>query len=116
MVMLTNVDETLDDARVRIQDEITLAVNSFDLDREAVTRHLTFSAGPRVCLGATLSRVEQRTAWGVLLDRLDSIEYGAGNDWLHQPGIMLGTLKLNLDFRKATMPLSLGTGRTTSRD
>ncbi len=86
-----------------------------DLDREGVTRHLTFSAGPRVCPGATLSRVEQRTAWGVLLDRLDTIAYGADNDWLHQPGIMLGTLKLNLDFTKSASPLSLGTGRNTTR-
>jgi cytochrome P450 len=67
-----------------------------DLEREGVTRHLAFSAGPRVCPGATLSRVEQQTAWGVLLDRIESIEYGDGNDWLHQPGIMLGTLQLHL--------------------
>ena len=85
-----------------------------DLDREAVTRHLTFSAGPRVCPGATLSRLEQQIAWGVLLDRIESIEYGDDNDWLHQPGIMLGTLKLNLRFRAAATPLSFGTGRATS--
>ena len=85
-----------------------------DLDRKALTRHVTFSAGPRVCPGATLSRIEQQIAWGVLLDRLDSIEYGVDNDWLHQPGIMLGTLKLNLDFQKSSTPLSIGTGRTSS--
>jgi len=85
-----------------------------DVDREAVTRHVTFSAGPRVCPGATLSRIEQQAAWGVLLDRLDSIEYGDDNDWLHQPGIMLGTLKLHLRFDKADSPLSLGTGRASS--
>jgi cytochrome P450 len=85
-----------------------------DLDREGLTRHVTFSTGPRVCPGATLSRLEQQVAWGTLLDRLESIEYGADNDWLHQPGIMLGTLKLNLLVRPATTPLSLGTGRTTS--
>jgi len=85
-----------------------------DLDREAVTRHLTFSAGPRVCPGATLSRVEQRTAWGVLLDRVDTIAYGADNDWLHQPGIMLGTLRVNLAFTKSDEPLDLGTGRKIS--
>lgn len=84
-----------------------------DLDRDGVTRHLAFSAGPRVCPGANLSRIEQQVAWGVLLDRLDHIEYGAGNDWLHQPGIMLGTLKLHLDFEKSATPLALGTGRTT---
>lgn len=82
-----------------------------DLERAGVTRHVTFSAGPRVCPGATLSRIEQQVGWGVLLDRLDSIEYGADNDWLHQPGIMLGTLKLNLRFQKAATPLTLGTGR-----
>ncbi len=85
-----------------------------DLDREGLTRHVAFSTGPRVCPGANLSRVEQQIAWGVLLDRLESIEYGDGNDWLHQPGIMLGTLKLNLRFTEADVPLSLGTGRTTS--
>ena len=85
-----------------------------DLDREGVTRHVAFSSGPRVCPGANLSRVEQQIAWGVLLDRLESIDYGDGNDWLHQPGIMLGTLRVKLRFTKAEKPLSLGTGRTTS--
>ena len=86
-----------------------------DLDREGATRHVTFSAGPRVCPGANLSRLEQQIAWGVLLDRLDSIAYGADNDWLHQPGIMLGTLRLNLDIVRAASPLSLGTGREARR-
>ncbi len=87
----------------------------FDLDveREGATRHVAFSAGPRVCPGANLSRIEQQIAWGVLLDRLESIEYGADNDWLHQPGIMLGTLRLNLRVRHASTPLTLGTGRPT---
>lgn len=71
------------------------------LDRKAVTRHLTFSAGPRVCPGAGISRVEQQTAWSLLLDRLDGMEYGEGNDFRHQPGIMLGTLNLKLKIKKA---------------
>jgi cytochrome P450 len=71
------------------------------LDRKAVTRHLTFSAGPRVCPGAGISRIEQQTAWNRLLDRLDDIEYASDNKFLHQPGIMLGTLELNLKFKKA---------------
>ena len=82
-----------------------------DLDRESIARHVTFSTGPRVCPGATLSRLEQQVAWGALLDRVESIEYGTDNDWLHQPGIMLGTLKLNLRMSKAANPLSLRTGR-----
>ncbi len=76
----------------------------FDLnvERKAVTRHLVFSQGPRVCPGAHLSRLEQVVAWNCLLDRLEYIEYGDGNTFEHQPGIMLGTLKLNLKFKKAS--------------
>jgi cytochrome P450 len=85
-----------------------------DLEREGVTRHVTFSTGPRVCPGANLSRLEQQIAWGVLLDRIESIEYGDGNDWLHQPGIMLGTLRLNLRFKRADVPLSPGNVRAAS--
>lgn len=72
-----------------------------DIERKAVTRHLAFSQGPRVCPGAGISRIEQQTAWNLLLDRLDGLEYGEGNTFEHQPGIMLGTLKLNLKFQKA---------------
>ncbi len=66
------------------------------LDRKAGTRHLTFSQGTRVCPGAHLSRMEQMVAWNTLLDRVEKFEYADDNDFLHQPGIMLGTLKLNL--------------------
>ena len=71
------------------------------LDRKAVTRHLAFSAGPRVCPGAGLSRLEQTIAWNRLFDRLDGIGYAAGNTFLHQPGIMLGTLELKLRLTPA---------------
>ena len=70
------------------------------LDRRAGTRHLTFSQGPRVCPGAHISRLEQTVAWNTLLDRVGRFAYGEGNDFLHQPGIMLGTLKLNLTFTR----------------
>ncbi len=85
-----------------------------DLERAGVGRHVTFSTGPRVCPGATLSRLEQQIAWGVLLDRLDSIEYGEGNDWMHKPGIMLATIKLNLRIHASAQPLALGTGRAAA--
>ena len=71
------------------------------LDRKAVGRHLTFSQGPRVCPGAGISRQEQTIGWDVLLDRLDGIEYAENNTFEHQPGIMLGTLALNLKFTPA---------------
>jgi cytochrome P450 len=72
-----------------------------ELGRKAVTRHLAFSAGPRVCPGASLSRLEQLVAWERLLDRLAGIGYAPGNRFLHQPGIMLGTLELRLAFTRA---------------
>ena len=72
-----------------------------DLNRRPITRHLTFSAGPRTCPGNSLSRLEQTIAWDCLLDRLESMEYAPGNKFLHQPGIMLGTLELRLKIKKA---------------
>ncbi|MDA0979522.1 MAG: cytochrome P450 [Proteobacteria bacterium] len=72
------------------------------LDRKAGTRHLAFSQGARVCPGATLSRVEQMCAWNVIFDRIGEFRYGENNTFMHQPGIMLGTLALNLEFDPAT--------------
>lgn len=72
-----------------------------DIERKAVTRHLAFSQGPRVCPGAGISRQEQWIAWNCLLDRLDDIAYAPGNTFEHQPGIMLGTLALKLRFTRA---------------
>ena len=74
------------------------------LDRKAVTRHLVFSAGPRVCPGAGISRIEQIVAWTRLLDRLESIAYAPDVVIRHQPGIMLGTLNLKLRIKKAAAP------------
>jgi cytochrome P450 len=71
------------------------------LDRKAGTRHLVFSQGQRVCPGASLSRVEQMVAWSTLLDRVAEFRYGPDNTFMHQPGIMLGTLALNLEFDPA---------------
>jgi cytochrome P450 len=72
------------------------------LDRAAVTRHLAFSAGPRVCPGTGLSRLEQTIAWNRLCDRLTALDYAPGNTFLHQPGIMLGTLALHCTFERET--------------
>jgi len=71
------------------------------LDRKAGTRHLTFSQGARVCPGASLSRLEQVVAWKTLLDRVAEFRYSDSNKFLHQPGIMLGTLELSLEFDAA---------------
>ncbi len=72
-----------------------------DLDRKRLAGHLAFSQGPRTCPGAPISRLEQQIAWSRLLDRIESIEYAPGNTFVHQPGIMLGTLQLQLRFTRA---------------
>ena len=74
---------------------------NLELDRRAGTRRLTFSQGLRVCPGAHLPRLEQTAAWNTLLDRVGRFAYAKDNDFLHQPGIMLGTLRLNLAFTRA---------------
>ena len=71
------------------------------LDRKAGTRHLTFSQGARVCPGASLSRLEQMCAWKAIFERIEKFEYAENNTFQHQPGIMLGTVELNLKFKKA---------------
>ncbi|MCH1555562.1 MAG: cytochrome P450, partial [Pseudomonadales bacterium] len=60
-----------------------------------------FSAGPRVCPGAGISRLEQNLAWEILLKRLPGLAYAPGNTFEHQPGIMLGTLTLKLRIGNA---------------
>lgn len=88
-------------AAANVDEQEFQCPNDLDLERRAASRHLAFSAGPRVCPGAGISRLEQSIAWNRLLDRIEHLEYGDGNDFLHQPGIMLGTLKLDLKFRNA---------------
>jgi cytochrome P450 len=75
--------------------------HAVQLDRKRLGRHLTFSQGPRTCPGAGISRLEQTISWNRLLDRIDSLSYAPGNEFLHQPGIMLGTLALELEFTRA---------------
>jgi cytochrome P450 len=75
--------------------------HDLQLDRKGVTRHLTFSQGSRGCPGSGLSRQEQLIAWGALMDRIETLEYGEGNSFEHQPGIMLGLYQLHLNFTRA---------------
>jgi cytochrome P450 len=72
-----------------------------DLTRPNTGRHMTFSQGIRVCPGAGISRLEQNIAWERLTQRLETLEVAPGNDFRHQPGIMLGLWKLDLKFTKA---------------
>ncbi|MDX2236344.1 MAG: cytochrome P450 [Hyphomonadaceae bacterium] len=75
--------------------------DQIDLTRKNLTRHLAFSQGSRGCPGSGLSRLEQNIAWSVLMDRIESLAYGDGNTFAHQPGIMLGLYALKLRFKAA---------------
>lgn len=55
-------------------DEIWEDPNSFRLDRGNAQDHLAFGAGPHVCPGSALVRLETRIAFNALLDRFKSIE------------------------------------------
>jgi len=45
----------------------------FDLGRENARRHLAFAAGPHVCVGMHLARLEAHVALGTLLERLPGL-------------------------------------------
>jgi hypothetical protein len=45
----------------------------FDLHRPNARRHLAFAAGPHVCIGMDLARLEAREALTVLLRRLPGL-------------------------------------------
>ncbi len=51
--------------------------DAFILQRKNVRSHLTFAAGPHVCLGLHLARLEARVALETLLTRLDGLELAA---------------------------------------
>jgi len=81
-----------------VDEEEYACPHQIQLERKRIGGHLTFSQGPRICPGAGISRLEQTIAWDRLCDRIERLSYAPGNEFLHQPGIMLGTLELHLEF------------------
>ena len=73
------------------------------LDRKNAGRHLAFGLGEHVCPGATLSRLEQRWAWEILLTRLSNMRATPGrNDYKHLPGMWVRALEeIHMSFDKA---------------
>ena len=65
-----------------------------DLDRKNAARHVAFGQGEHHCPGAGLSRLEQVTAFQVLLDRVAEWHLTPGrNDFRHKPGFVLRALE-----------------------
>ena len=73
--------------------------HQLDLGRKGLARHLTFSQGHRTCPGNGISRLEQNITWNCLMDRIEKFEYTPETNIEYQPGIMLGTLELKLNFK-----------------
>lgn len=73
---------------------------ALDPDRPDARDHLAFGAGIHTCIGAQLARKEMVTAFGVILDRLKSPRFAAGQDTIrYSPNILLrGVLALNIEF------------------
>ncbi|HEX4244494.1 MAG TPA: cytochrome P450, partial [Acidimicrobiales bacterium] len=59
---------------------------TFRLDRPQPRDHLTFGAGPHVCPGATLARLEGLTAIEVLTERVSEMACSAGATYPPLPG------------------------------
>ena len=83
-----------------MDEEVFKCPHQIDLDRKALTRHLTFSQGHRTCPGNGISRLEQVITWNLIFDRVKDISFTPETKFEHQPGIMLGALELILNFSK----------------
>jgi len=77
---------TLGDAAIGAGDLVRISITAanrdpesfadpdrFDLDRDNARRHLAFAAGPHVCIGMHLARLEAHVALGTLLERLPGL-------------------------------------------
>jgi cytochrome P450 len=98
--MLRVATEDLDvaAARIRAGDRVQLAFASanrdaevfhdpdrFDVRRSTQPRHVAFGAGPHLCVGAKIARVEVRVALEVLAERLPGLRLEAGHTVRFKP-------------------------------
>jgi cytochrome P450 len=84
-----------------------------DADRFIASRkpnpHVAFGAGPHVCLGAALSRLEARVALSELLSRLKRIELASGDPWTPRRALHVHgpeSLPLRFEPERASGPVT----------
>lgn len=71
----------------------------YDLTREKPREHLAFGTGPHICPGASLARLEIKTAIDVWCDNVASFELAEGFRWENaDSGMIHGPEKLFLDI------------------
>ena len=75
--------------------------NEIDLDRERAAAHLGFGMGNHFCLGASLARLELRSAFKTLLEKMNSIELTDKNSTIeyHPHYSFRAPKSLNIDFK-----------------
>jgi cytochrome P450 len=72
----------------------------FDIERKNAREHLGFGLGTHYCLGAALGRKEAAVALALMLERFPALRLAEGNDFAHQPNMLLRGLKrLDLELR-----------------
>jgi cytochrome P450 len=72
---------------------------TFKIDRPNAREHLGFGMGIHYCPGAALAREETRIGLETLFDQLPNLRLAPGNDFAHQPSMLLRGLKrLDLEF------------------
>jgi cytochrome P450 len=69
-------------------DDVYADADEFRLDRPDARDHLGFGTGPHVCPGATLARLEARTAVTVLLDGLAGMRRVEGAEYPPLPSML----------------------------
>ncbi len=57
----------------------------FNFDRSDLKKHLAFGAGPHICPGASLARLEARVALDVFCERVSSFSVQAGYEFQYNP-------------------------------
>ena len=70
----------------------------FDLDRQE-RQHLTFSAGPHLCIGNMLARAEMRVFTEEWLKRIPQMRVVPGTAFEWRPSLVFGLKELPMEWR-----------------
>ena len=81
----------------------------FDLERPDLKQHLAFGAGPHICPGASLARLEARVALEVFCQRVAAFSVAPGYEVQHNPvfwALGLRSLPVSLEWEHDRIPES----------